>query len=94
MKISDLIKKLETYKKERGDKKIEFTVSDYFSVEEFHCNPSWNSKTEFHTGTSCYDGKTLRIHLGLGHQYDHSLGLLKQPKISFRKTAESKVYSV
>jgi hypothetical protein len=87
MKISDLIKKLESLKEKHGDNELNFTVRDSYSrygldmTTRLRCGETTNMPTDWESCFS-HDGKT-RIEFDLS---DNSEG--KIPKITFR----SKLY--
>ena len=80
MKISELIKKLETIKENHGDNNLRFTVKDFYSKygEEMDTHLSVGENGYWSGLTSVDSTTTLMFYLLEG--FDE-----KKPKITFRK---------
>ena len=85
MKVSDLIKKLESLKEKHGDNDLRFTVKDYYSVygEEMttslRCGENTNLPSDWQDVVSNGNGITT-ISFALSESREG-----KNPKITFRK---------
>lgn len=79
MKISELIKKLETIKDNHGDNHLRFFVNDYYSVygKQMTTHLSVGEDGHWSGVTSANGSTTLDFYL---MEYDG-----KKPKITFRK---------
>lgn len=83
MRISDLIKKLESLKEKHGDNILIFDVKDYYSIygEAMTTGLKCGEETGFPSDWS--DVRTSEGYSKITFHLDPSYG--KQPKITFRK---------
>lgn len=85
MKISELIKKLQSLKEKNGDNELEFFVSDYYSrsakkmTTNLKCGENDDLPTDWEDVTTPKNGLSL-IFFHLDHDMEG-----KNPKITYRK---------
>lgn len=89
MKLSDIIRKFEEMKEQRGDLTVRFTVEDDYSVYGEEMTPAWRADDRFWEGCfttgSKKDPGVVSIRFHLDDKIDPSTGIRKHPKITFRK---------
>ena len=82
MKISDLIRKLESLKEKHGDNELRFTVRDFYSKysEEMTTRLKTGESGPFDWEDVATNGNRTTIHFRLSENMEG-----KKPKIIFRK---------